>query len=81
MHVCNNKKDFTFLYLAVEDNYLITSGNLKKIQAYKTVTITVNIPIRKSKMKLFYIVLAPTFFINIVVLSRTTNNNIYFNLG
>ena len=32
-------------------------------------------------MKLFYIVLAPTFFINIVALLRATANNIHFNLG
>jgi hypothetical protein len=36
-----------------------------------------NIPTKKSKMKLFYIVLAPTFFINIIVLLRATANNIY----
>jgi hypothetical protein len=81
MHICNNKEDFTFSYLVVEDDYLITNGNFEKIQAYKTVTITVNIPTRKSKMKLSYIALAPTFFINIIVLLRATDNNIYFNLG
>jgi len=32
-------------------------------------------------MKLFYIALVPTIFINIVALLRATNNNIYFNLG
>ena len=32
-------------------------------------------------MKLSYIVLAPTFFINIVALLRATNNDIYFDLG
>jgi len=32
-------------------------------------------------MKLSYIALAPTFFINIIALLRATNNNIYFNLG
>jgi len=31
-------------------------------------------------MKLSYIVLAPTFFINIVALLRATNNDIHFNL-
>jgi hypothetical protein len=80
-HVCNNKEDFTFLYPAAEDDYLITSGNFKKIQAYGTVTITVNIPTRKSKMKLSYIALTPTFFTNIVALSRTTDNDIHFNSG
>jgi hypothetical protein len=64
----------------VEDDYLIANGNFKKIQAYKTVTITVNTPTGKLKMKLFYIVLALTFFINIVVLLRATVNNIHFNL-
>jgi hypothetical protein len=53
----------------------------KKIQAYKTVTITVDTPTRKSKMKLSYIVLAPTFFINIIALLRATDNDIHFNLG
>ena len=32
-------------------------------------------------MKLFYIALISTFFINIVVLSRATANDIYFDLG
>ena len=32
-------------------------------------------------MKLSYIVLVPTFFINIVALLRATDNNIYFDLG
>jgi hypothetical protein len=32
-------------------------------------------------MKLSYIALAPTFFINIVALSRATNNDIHFDLG
>jgi hypothetical protein len=32
-------------------------------------------------MKLFYIVLVPTFFTNIIVLSRATNNDIHFDLG
>ena len=31
-------------------------------------------------MKLFYIVLVPTIFINIVVLLRATVNNIHFDL-
>ena len=60
--MCNNKEDFTFLYLVVEDDYLIASGNFKKIQAYKIVTITIDIPTGKSKMKLSYVVLIPTFF-------------------
>jgi hypothetical protein len=65
----------------MEDNYLIVSRNFEKIQAYRTVTITVDTPTGKSKMKLSYIVLVPTFFINIVVLLRATINDIYFNLG
>jgi hypothetical protein len=69
------------LYLVVEDDYLITSGNLKKIQAYGIVTITINTPTRKLKMKLSYIALVPTIFINIVALLRATDNNIHFNLG
>jgi hypothetical protein len=32
-------------------------------------------------MKLYYIALVPTIFINIVALLRATNNNIYFDLG
>jgi len=32
-------------------------------------------------MKLSYIALAPTFFINIVALLRATDNDIHFNLG
>ena len=32
-------------------------------------------------MKLSYIALVPTIFINIVVLLRATVNDIYFNLG
>jgi len=32
-------------------------------------------------MKLSYIALAPTFFINIIALLRATNNDIHFNLG
>ena len=32
-------------------------------------------------MKLSYIALAPTFFINIVAFLRATNNDIYFDLG
>ena len=32
-------------------------------------------------MKLFYIVLVPTMFINIVALLRATDNDIYFDLG
>ena len=69
------------MYLVVEDDYLIAGGNFKKIQAYGTVTITVNTPTRKSKMKLSYIVLVPTIFTNIVALLRATNNDIYFDLG
>jgi hypothetical protein len=80
-HVCNNEEDFTFSYPAVEDDYLIASGNFEKIQAYRTVTITVDTPTRKSKMKLSHVALAPTFFINIVVLLRATDNDIYFNSG
>jgi len=32
-------------------------------------------------MKLSYVALAPTFFINIVALLRATDNDIHFNLG
>jgi len=80
-HICNNKKDFTFLYPAVEDDYLITSRNFEKIQAYGTVTITVNTPTGKSKIKLSHVALVPAMFTNIVALSRATNNDIYFDLG
>jgi len=80
-HICNNKEDFTFSYLAAEDDYLITSGNFKKIQAYGTVTITVNTPTGKLKIKLSYIALVPTIFTNIVALLRATKNDIHFNLG
>ena len=52
-----------------------------KIQAYGIVTITINTPTRKSKIKLSYIALAPTFFTNIIALLRATNNDIHFNLG
>jgi len=52
-----------------------------KIEAYGTVTITINTPTGKSKMKLSYIALAPTFFTNIVALLRATDNDIHFNLG
>ena len=41
----------------------------------------VNIPTGKLKMKLSYISLVPTMFINIIALLRATNNDIYFNLG
>jgi len=43
--------------------------------------ITINTPTRKLKMRLSYIALVPTMFINIVALLRATKNNIYFNLG
>ena len=49
--------------------------------AYGIVTITVNTPTRKLKIKLSHIALVPTIFINIVALLRATNNNIHFNLG
>jgi len=52
-----------------------------KIQAYRIVTITINIPTGKSKIKLSYIALTPTFFTNIVALLRATDNDIHFNLG
>ena len=80
-HVCNNKEDFNFLCPAVEDDYLIAGGNFKKIQAYGIVTITVNTPTRKLKIKLSYVALVPTIFINIIALLRATNNNVYFDLG
>ena len=32
-------------------------------------------------MKLFYIVLVPTMFINIIALLKAIKNDIYFNLG
>ena len=32
-------------------------------------------------MKLFYVVLVPTMFINIIALLRATDNNIHFDLG
>jgi len=80
-HVCNNKEDFTFSYPAAKDDYLIAGGNFEKIQAYGTVTITVNTPTRKSKLKLSHVALAPTFFTNIVALSRATENDIHFDSG
>ena len=43
--------------------------------------ITVDIPNGKSKMKLSYIALVPTMFINIIALLRATANNIHFDLG
>jgi hypothetical protein len=43
--------------------------------------ITVNTPNGKLKIKLSYIVLVPTMFINIVVLLKATTNNIHFDLG
>ena len=42
--------------------------------------ITINTPNRKLKMKLFYIVLVPTIFINIIALLKATINDIYFDL-
>jgi len=41
----------------------------------------VDTPTRKLKMKLSYIALVPTIFINIIALLRATNNDIYFDLG
>jgi len=38
-------------------------------------------PTRKLKLKLSYIALALTFFINIIALLRATNNDIHFDLG
>ena len=43
--------------------------------------ITINTPNGKSKMKLSYIVLVPTMFINIIVLSKATANDIHFDSG
>ena len=80
IHVYNNIKDFIFSHLAAENDYLITGGNFKRIQAYGTVTITVDILIRKSKIKLSHVAFIPTFFINIVALSKAALNDIYFNL-
>jgi len=80
-HVCNNEEDFTFLYPAAEDDYLITGGNFVKIQAYGIVTITINTPTGKSKIKLSHIALTPTFFTNIVALLRATDNDIHFDSG
>jgi hypothetical protein len=80
-HVCNNEEDFTFSYPAAEDDYLIAGGNFEKIQAYGTVTITVDTPNGKAKMKLSHVALAPTFFTNIMALSRATDNNIHFDSG
>ena len=42
--------------------------------------ITINTPNGKLKMKLFYVVLVPTIFINIIVLLRATANDIHFDL-
>jgi hypothetical protein len=80
-HVCNNQEDFIFSYLATEDDYLIAGGNFKKIQAYGIVTITVDTPNRKLKMKLSHIALVPTIFINIIALLRATTNDIHFDSG
>ena len=41
----------------------------------------VDTPTRKLKIKLSYIALVPTIFINIIALLRATNNDIYFDLG
>jgi len=43
--------------------------------------ITINTPTGSSKMKLSYVVLVLTIFINIVALLRATDNDIYFDLG
>ena len=43
--------------------------------------ITVDTPNGKSKMKLSHVALVPTFFTNIIALSRATNNDIHFNSG
>ena len=80
-HVYNNQEDFIFLYPAAEDDYLIAGGNFEKIQAYRTVTITVDTPTGKSKMKLSHVALVPTMFTNIVALSRATDNDIHFDSG
>ena len=56
------------MYLAAENNHLIAGRNFKKISAHGIVTITVNTPTRKLKLKLSYIALTPTFFINIIAL-------------
>ena len=42
--------------------------------------ITIDTPNGRLKMKLFYVVLVPTIFINIVVLLRATTNDIHFDL-
>ena len=80
-HVYNNQEDFTFSYPAAEDDYLIAGRNCKKIQAYGTVTITVNTPTGSSKMKLSHVALVPTMFTNIIALLRATDNDIHFDLG
>ena len=41
----------------------------------------VNIPTKKLKMRLSYVALVPTMFINIVALLRATKNDIHFDLG
>ena len=43
--------------------------------------ITINTPNGKLKIKLSNIALVPTIFINIIVLSKATENDIHFNLG
>jgi hypothetical protein len=48
---------------------------------YGIATITINIPTRSLKIKLSYIALVPNIFINIIVLLRAIDNDIYFDLG
>ena len=42
--------------------------------------IIIDTPNRELKIKLFYIVLVPTIFINIVALLKATENDIHFDL-
>jgi hypothetical protein len=81
VHVCNDPTEFQWKKPASPDDYLFAGTVRVSIQAWGEVTIPVSTPKGPSKTTLKNVALIPSFFTNLVSLSRLTSSNIHFDSG
>jgi len=76
-HVCNDPTRLKLTRPADEDDYLMTGTTAYKIEAYGTVTISVETPTGKRTIDLLETVLVPGFLTNCVSGSRLNRKGVH----
>jgi hypothetical protein len=80
-HICNNSTEFEWKAPAANNNIVLAGRSETPIEAWREVTISLSTPTGIKTITLKRVALILSFFTSLVLLSRLTSLNIYFNSG